>query len=124
MTKSCALPRPRGGHRRAAVLGFAASLGVVLASPIPTRAEPVDQGPEFELVKGAQGLVILEDKDLAEIRGGYLSADANASSSARRRVILWDEARTIPAPLMRPDGRNGLDFQQGPDARSFVVLSR
>ena len=124
MTKSCAPPRPRGGHRRATLLGVAASLGVVLASPIPTRAEPVDEGPELELVKGGLGLVPLADRDLAKIRGGYLSADANASSSARRRVILWDEARIIPPPLMRPDDRNSLDFQQGPDVRSSVDLTR
>ena len=124
MTKSCATPRPRGGHGRAALLGLAASLGVAVAAPIPPRAEPLDEGPELELVKGDQGLVPLEDRDLAEIRGGYLSADANASSSARRRVILWDEARIIPPPLMTPDSRNSLDFQQGLDVRSSVDLTR
>jgi len=124
MTKSCAPSRPSGGHRRVALLGFAASLGVAVASPIPVRAEPFEQSPEFELVKGAQGIVVLDDKDLAEIRGGYLCADANASTPTRRRVILWDEARTAAPPLSTPDQRNTLQFESSPSPRSGLDLVR
>jgi hypothetical protein len=113
----------RSAQPRAMLLGVAASLGVLVASPTLARAELGEAGSDLELVKGAQGLEPLADADLADLRGGYLSADANASSSARRRVILWDEARIIPPPLMTPDSRNSLDFQQGPDAHSSILLS-
>ena len=124
MSKRDEYERRRGATPRAMLLGFAASLGVLAASPTPTRAEPAEAGCDFELVKGAQGLEALADTDLADIRGGYLSADANASDRGRRRVILWDEARTMPAPLMRPDSRNSLDFQAGPEPRSSLGLLR
>jgi hypothetical protein len=106
------------------LFGFAAAFGLLLATPIAARAQDSAAESDFEFVKGAHGLEALADAELADIRGGFLSANANAPNPPRRKVILWDEAHTMPAPVVKPGQGNCLDFRSVPGLQSAVAITR
>jgi hypothetical protein len=124
MTELCERKRQRGAGPGRMLFGLAAVVGLLLASPNAGGADPAETGSGFELVKGAPDLEALADAELAGIRGGSLSADANASNRPRRKVILWDEARRSPAPVASPDPHNTVDIRSCPESRSRIAIVR
>ena len=124
MTELSEPRRHRGAGPGRMLFGCAAVVGLLLASPNAGRADPAERGSDFELVKGAPNLSALADAELAGIRGGSLSADANASNRPRRKVILWDEAHRSPAPVASPDPRNTVDIRSCPESRSWIAITR
>jgi hypothetical protein len=55
--------------------------------------------------------VLISDIGLDQLRGRQLPSPSRYAQQPRKRVVLWDEARTVPIPNLDP--RNSLSVSSG-----------